>query len=124
MLVCPNCKGWSATPADCQKCWGTGRITVDQIEPGMAPCHRCQTEGLIWHKGMIDECPKCKGKQYVSVTNWFKLKESVINYFVFTYPWRSLLMWMIDYLPDEWGDQLANRLFPIGAEIYFVKGEG
>jgi hypothetical protein len=58
-MLCPECRGFG-----CETC-DHGQITADQLKhlrPGMAPCTRCNTEGILSFQYRI--WPTCKGEQY------------------------------------------------------------
>ncbi len=74
----------------------------------MIKCTKCQGEGWYFKGTIFTFCEKCDGSGAVETT----IFHPVAEYFLFTQPWRRMLLWAADYLPGNWGSRLSDRLYP------------
>lgn len=74
----------------------------------MIQCTKCQGYGWYFKSGLLAFCKKCEGEGAVEAT----IFHPVAEYFLFSQPWRWLLLRVTDYLPEEWSKRLCERLYP------------
>lgn len=123
MLWCPKCKGLERIYTDhsvwdCDFCTN-GTIEPHQLESDKAPCPKCGTKGYVWEGNEVEICDQCAGELYIRATKWYWFRRTIEDYFLFSQPWRRILLKLSNHLPREMGERLVNRLYPDDMEIGF-----
>lgn len=123
MKWCPKCGGmeriWTENGVwDCQFCTN-GTITADQLEPDTIPCPKCDTDGYYWRGNEVEICNRCNGELYIKVTQLYWIRKAIEDYFLFSHPWRRLLLKLSNHLPKRMSEWLVDRLYPDDMGIGF-----